>query len=72
MRYFPYLSDSDDEENSFFDCRERTKKILFESSSKKRKSTIGKSLTQRVSTASNDENITMNNKNKIKCSSRYR
>ncbi|CAF3310468.1 unnamed protein product [Rotaria socialis] len=63
------VSDSDDEENSFFDCRKQTKKTLFESSSKKRKSTIGKRLTQRVSTASNDENITMNNKNEIKCSS---
>ncbi|CAF3419927.1 unnamed protein product [Rotaria socialis] len=60
------VSDSDDEENSFFDCRKRTKKTLFESSSKKRRSTIGKPLTQRVSTASNDENstITMSNKNK--------
>ncbi|CAF4154536.1 unnamed protein product [Rotaria socialis] len=66
---FPIVSDSDDEENSFFDCRKQTKKTLFESSSKKRKSTIGKRLTQRVSTASNDENITMNNKNEIKCSS---
>ncbi|CAM4808972.1 unnamed protein product [Rotaria magnacalcarata] len=62
--FIEQVSDSDDEENSFFDCRKRTKKILFESSSEKRKITIGKPLAQRVSTTSDNENTTMSNKNK--------